>query len=164
MKKHLSIAFLLVAFWGTNTYAQVSGSASATVNLTVNAQVTVTAVRDLNFPSHVQDSTAAVVNPNSDGTEAAYFTLQTSANHSCSISYTNTPMTFTTGSISWTPSVVGAASSSSQASATTVTSGSSVTTNGNGYYYFWLGGTTAPITNTLPAGAYQGTFDLTVTC
>ncbi len=163
MKKYLSIAFLLVAFWENSSFAQVSGSASAAVNLTVNAQVTVTTVRDLNFPSHVQDSTAAVVNPNNDGTEAAYFTLQTSANHSCTISYTSTPMTFATGSISWSPSVVGATSSSSQTSATAISSGSSVTTNATGYYYFWVGGTTAPITNTLPAGAYQGTFDLTVT-
>ncbi len=163
MKRYISIALVLTAFWATNSFAQVSGTATATVNLTVNAQVTVTTVRDLNFPSHVQDSTAAAVNPNSDGTEAAYLILQTSANHSCSVSYTNTPMTFTTGSISWTPSLVGATTSTNQTSATSVSSGSNVTTSGTGYYYFWVGGTTAPITNTLPAGAYQGTFDLTVT-
>ena len=162
MKRFLAVALLFTAFMTSKSFAQ-SGSASATVDLTVNAQVTVTNVRPLNFPAHVQDSTTAAVNPNSGGTEAAYFILQTSANHSCSITYTSTAMTFSTGTINWTPSVVGASASSSQTSAPSVTSGGSITTNSTGYYYFWVGGTTDPITNTLPAGAYQGSFDLTVT-
>lgn len=163
MKKLFVATALFIAFMSSSSFAQVSGAASAQVNLTVNAQVTVTNVRNLNFPAHVQDSTAASVNPNTGGNEAAYFILQTSANHSCSVTFATTPMTFSTGTINWTPSVVGASASNSQASAPAVTSGTNVTTNGTGYYYFWVGGTTDPITNTLPAGAYQGQFSLTVT-
>ncbi len=163
MKNLFATAVLFTAFMSGSAFAQINGSASATVNLTVNAQVTVTNVRNLNFPAHVQDSTAATVNPNSGGTEAAYFILQTSANHSCSVTFSSTAMTFSTGTINWTPSVVGASASTSQTSAPSVTSGSNVTTNGTGYYYFWVGGSTDPITNTLPAGAYSGQFTLTVT-
>ncbi len=161
MKKLLAIAVLITAFAASESFAQ-SGNAAAAVTITVTATVTVTNIRGLTFGTHVQDSTAATVNANSGGTNAAYFTLQTSANHLSTVTYSSTAMTYTTGTINWTPSLVGSSSVANQISAASVSSGSTVTTNGSGYFYFWVGGTTDPITNTLPAGGYSGTFTLNV--
>ncbi|MCL4509914.1 MAG: DUF4402 domain-containing protein [Bacteroidetes bacterium] len=161
MRKILALAVLMTAFAASESFAQ-SGNASASVAVTVTAQVTVTNVRGLNFGTHVQDSTAATVSANNGGTNAAYFTLQTSASHVSTVTYSNTAMTYSTGTINWTSSVVGSSSAANQLSAATVGNNTTVTTNGSGYYYFWVGGTTDPITNTLPAGAYTGTFTLNV--
>lgn len=161
MRKILALAVLITAFAASESFAQ-SGNAAAPVTITVTATVTVTNVRGLTFGTHVQDSTAATVNANSGGNNAAYFTLQTSANHISTVTYSNLPMTYTTGTINWVPSLVGSSIAANQASAASVSSGSTVTTNGSGYFYFWVGGTTDPITNTLPSGGYSGTFTLTV--
>jgi|YelNatPaOPRAMG01_1025707.scaffolds.fasta_scaffold225209_1 hypothetical protein len=159
--KWLLCTISAVGLLALQSYAQ-TGNASATVTLTVSATVTVTNVRGLNFGTHVQDSTAASVNPNTGGTNAAYFTLQTSANHASTVTYTHTSMASGSNTINWTPSVVGADNSASQSTAGPVTSGGSITTNSSGFYYFWVGGTTDVITNSTPPGTYTGTFTLTV--
>lgn len=160
--RRLTFALLLVSVLAVHSNAQ-TGNASATVTLTVTATVTVTNVRGLNFGTHVQDSTAATVDANNGGTNAAYFTLQTSANHTSTVSYNYTSLASGSNTITWTPTLVGANNSASQTTAGPVANNGTITTNSSGFYYFWVGGTTAPITNTTPPGTYTGTFTLTIT-
>jgi hypothetical protein len=157
MKKLIAIAVILTGFAVSQSFA--GGSASANVNLTVNAPLVVTKVTDLNFGSGLPGDSIGVSDVSSSN--AASFTVAGSA--STPVTMTVTPsgnLVGSSGNIPW--SVTFAYDNHvtpSQSTASDVTGGGPYTysTNSSGVLGVWLGGSVK-----IPAGITAGQYSATV--
>ncbi len=157
MKKLLAIAVILTALATSQSFA--GGSASANVNLTVNAPLVVTKVTDLNFGAGLPGDVMTVNDVTSSN--AASFTIAGSA--STPVTMTVTPSgNLTNGTNNFPWSVTFAYDNHvtpSQSSATDIAGGGPYTysTNASGVLGVWLGGSV-----NIPAGAVAGQYSATV--
>jgi hypothetical protein len=161
MKKLLAIAVMLTALATSQSFA--GGSASANVNLTVNAPLVVTKVNDLNFGAGLPGDLMTVNDVTSSN--AAYFTIAGSA--STPVTMTVTPsgnLVGSSGNIPWTVTFAyDNHVTPSQSTATDVAGGGPYTysTNSSGVLGVWLGGSVSIPAATV-AGQYSATVQLSV--
>jgi Mat/Ecp fimbriae major subunit len=157
MKKILAIAVLLTAFAASDSFAQ---TATAAVNLTVNSAITLTKTRDMNFGTIVQGITSQSIDPVTGAGATATFTLLGNAATPITVTFSSANLINGANTVTFVGTLAGN-TVNTQSGATSITSGNSVTTSGSGNYYFWAGGS-ATLASNQAAGAYSGSFTLTV--
>jgi len=166
MKKFLAIILLLTVFGTSKSFAG-STTATANVNLSINASFSVNNIRTAIIMGNVVTPGAVTVDPQTAGNNAAAFSLTGPISTPITISWPAT-VTITNGTdnLTVTPSVTGNTANNQVASTVLTNPSAGVVTSAtvsNPCYYFWVGaGTTVP--SPLPSsGAYSGSVTVTIT-
>ena len=147
---------------------KASYTASQTIPVTASViqGLSLSETGSLDFGQIIAGTTPAAISAQSGS--APELTAAGSGGKSMTVSYASSiPISDMYGNtITFLPSLYGSSLSTGQAGATAVASQTAVTLSGTsgqtGYYYFWLGGSIAPVPASQPAGAYSGTFTVTV--
>lgn len=160
MKKLLAIAVILTGFVATEAFAQ--SSANATVSLTVNGAVSITATHNTLDMGSVAAGTPATVAV-SDGSAALFTINSTNPGSKVSITWNNPSITNGSWTLSPTYSFYGNAANSATTGGTTLSSsGVAENTDGTtGNYYVYVGATVTPASNA-GGGTYTGTLTMSV--
>lgn len=148
----------MILFKVPETFAQ-SATSVGEVHLSVNSEISLTKIRDLNMGYVIQGITSVNINPLTNGA-SAYFTFAASPNASARVSYSSTNLQSGTNTISFTGDLAGNDNTDQNFSAP-VRNGATITTSFSGSYYLWSGGT-ALLAPDQPIGAYTGSFTILV--
>ncbi|MGC8653854.1 MAG: DUF4402 domain-containing protein [Candidatus Kryptoniota bacterium] len=160
----LLLAMAMPLFVYNTSFAGGTTTANASINLTVNASVTVTTIRSaINLGTGFPGDTKTV-DPITGGNNAAAFSITGPNNWSITPTWSaSVNITNGTDNIAFAPSVSGN-TVNTQTSSTLLTSGTAFTTaaTGSPVYYLWVGGSLT-IPNTASSGAYAGNVVITLT-
>jgi hypothetical protein len=159
MRKILLSVIMLISFTVSETFAQ-SATAVGDVYMSVNDEISLTKIRDLNMGYVVQGVTSVNINPLTSNA-SAYFTFAASPNSFAAVFYSSTNLESGSNTIAFTGNLVGN-DNTAQNLSTLVRSGATITTNASGNYYLWAGGT-ASLAPDQPIGTYSGSFTISVT-
>lgn len=160
--KKLVIALSIFVFSSlvTTSYAQSSASDNVPVTANLLVGLTITHISgNLDFGDIVV--TSSPQNPSKTPDQGAVFQVTGNASTPVTVTYNNVTLSNgATGTMTFTPSVE-YTNSSSYSGAASVSSGGSVTLTSGGNSWLWVGGSLAVAANQ-EAGAYSGTFTISV--
>lgn len=164
MKKLMLVSAIVLGTVGMSM-AQNTANQAVTINAAIIQGLTLSvAGGPLNLGTIVAGTTPAAVDPH---TSPIQFTLTGNGTSVVTVQYSSVTLNGPASStLTFTPTIDGAASSANQATAASVANNATVTLGGSNYsaqsYYFWLGGSVGTVGAGQTPGAYTGTFTLTV--
>ncbi len=165
--KKLMLAAAVILGTVTMSFAQSTDNTAVTLNATVIQGLVLTVSGTLSFGTIVAGTTPAALSAQTNGS-APMFTTTGNGSSVITVTYPATSTLISgANTLTFTPSVYGAAVSTAQATSASVANSATVTLSGTtgsaGNYYFWLGGNLGTLPSAQAPGSYAGTFTLTVT-
>lgn len=153
------LSFVLFSF--SNSWAQSSASATAPVTATIQQGLTITLASGTKIDFGTIATTGAQQTPSVTPASGANFVVTGQASTPVTVTYSNVSLTDGgSNTMDFTPNVE-YTSGSTYSSGTAIASNSSCNLSSGGDVYLWVGGQLTVAANQA-AGAYTGTFQVTV--